>query len=295
MKNPFRSILRRVVREMAARGAINELLAAKLLHLAVLGRWPNFENPSDFNEKITWLQFYSDTSMWPELSDKIAVKEYLTQKGFGDYVIPLIKTYDKADDICLDELPEQFVLKLNCGSACNLVVKDKRVLRETHVQKMASRWLKKDYGKAGIEPHYLKIKPRIFAEELLPLEGQELPTDYKFHCFNGKPLYCLVCNDRNPSNFKALFSLFSLPDWENITKAVNDDYQYFGKVKKPHNLKGMMDIAAKLSHGFPFVRIDLYEIGERIFFGEFTFTPAAGRIEYITREYLYKLGNLISL
>ena len=41
------------------------------------------------------------------------------------------------------------------------------------------------------------------------------------------------------------------------------------KIKKPKNFEKMVEIAAKISKNIPVVRVDLYNINRKIFFGEF--------------------------
>ena len=61
------------------------------------------------------------------------------------------------------------------------------------------------------------------------------------------------------------------------------------------NLKTMISIAEKLSKGFPYVRIDLYDIGGKVYFSEMTFTPAAGIATYNTDEAFDYFGSLLKL
>mgnify|MGYP002620804718 CR=1 FL=1 len=44
-------------------------------------------------------------------------------------MIPLLGVWDKPEDIDLDSLPNQFVLKVNWGSGQNIIVKDKKIKR----------------------------------------------------------------------------------------------------------------------------------------------------------------------
>lgn len=63
------------------------------------GRWIDWKHPRDIDEKIQWLKFYGDTSQWPRLADKYAVREYVKEKGLEDILVPLIGKWDKAEDI----------------------------------------------------------------------------------------------------------------------------------------------------------------------------------------------------
>ena len=48
------------------------------------------------------------------------------------------------------------------------------------------------------------------------------------------------------------------------------------QVRKPPNLKQMLDIAGSLARGLDFIRVDLYDLGDRVAFGEMTCMPQNG-------------------
>ena len=50
--------------------------------------------------------------------------------------------------------------------------------------------------------------------------------------------------------------------------------------KKPAELDEMVRIAETLAAGFQHVRVDLYDVGGRVYFGEMTFTSASGIIQW---------------
>ena len=62
-------------------------------------------------------------------------------------------------------------------------------------------------------------------------------------------------------------------------------------IPKPVNFEEMLGIAAKLSAGFGFVRVDLYNVNGRVYFGELTFTPAAGNFKYSPESWDLKHGG----
>ena len=57
----------------------------------------------------------------------------------------------------------------------------------------------------------------------------------------------------------------------------------------------MISAAATLSAGFPQVRVDFYEVGGKLYFGEMTFTSNKGRMQNYTQEYLRLLGDKVKL
>ena len=62
---------------------LTPMRVAKLKFWYKMHRWPDFRHPKDVNEKINWMKFYGDTSLWPTLADKYAVREYVSQRVGG--------------------------------------------------------------------------------------------------------------------------------------------------------------------------------------------------------------------
>lgn len=293
-KRIYKGLLRRAVRFLAAQRLISPLAAARWLHYEALGYFPDLRHPRTLNEKIMRMEFYSDTSSWPLLADKYAVRGFVGKKGLGDILIPLCGVYDDASEINLADLPGAFVLKSNNGSAQALLVYDKSQWSQADLRAIARRWIGSKFGLAGAEPHYLRIKPRIIAEKMLPMPPGKMLSDYKFMCFEGKPAYCLVCSERDPESFHCRLSLFSLPDWKYLEDAVCKEYRGSADIEPPEHLEEMMNFAKILSEGLPFVRVDLYEVENKVCFGEMTLTPAAARMDYFSRDCLMEMGDLVT-
>lgn len=251
----------------------------------------DWDNPRNINEKMQWLICYGDTSEWPRLADKYCVREYIKEKGYGDTLVKLYGAWERAEDIDFDSLPEKFVLKCNHDSASTKIVdKSQGVDREELVRFYSAR-LKQKYGYTNCEPHYNKIKPLVMAEEFLQ---QEPPfkslTDYKFWCFDGKAYYVLVMFDRTRETVsKIIYDL----DWNPHPEFLKS-YGHFKPdshfLPKPQRFEEMISMANHLSEGFPEVRVDLYEINGKIYFGELTFTGAGGRMVYAD-SFLKELGS----
>ena len=259
----------------------------------------DWEHPKNIDEKIHWIEFYGDTSEWPRLADKYAVRSYVEEKGLGDILVPLIGKWDRVEDIDWDALPEQFVMKVNNGSGDVLVCKDKSQLdRASWADKFRSL-LKVKFGLSTAESHYGKIRPCIIAEQLLdsasqPIESTSL-IDYKIWSFDGKPAYIWCCYNRTPHSCDV--KVYDL-EW-NEHPEYSVDCQHYRlsdkKIPRPKSLERMLEVAAILSDGFPVVRVDLYEVGSKPYFGEMTFTPSSGLNFFYTQEFLDILGNLCKI
>lgn len=250
----------------------------------------DLDNPKTLSEKMMWLRVYDNTPLKTQCADKYLVREYVKEKIGEEYLIPLLGVYDNFDDIDFDSLPNQFVMKCNHGCGYNIIVKDKATFNKEEAKKQINSWLKEDYGTLFGEIHYSPIKRKIIIEQYIEnLDGDI--EDYKYFCFGGKAHSIMYCTDRASGVVKNSF--FDL-DWNNLK------FHYFGELltketTAPTNLKLMNELAEKLSKDFKHVRVDLYNIEGKIYFGELTFTGYGGYYNFNPPEWNLKLGELLDL
>ena len=258
----------------------------------------NLNNPETLADKVSFIELHEQSPLAPMCSDKAEVRNYVSQHGFQDILIPLVmKPVDTVEQIDFDQLPETFILKATHGCRMNYVVKDKSLLNENECKKIMKKWLNTNYGTYSIEPHYLNIPPRVYAEQYI--EDLNGLIDYKFHCLNGKPEFCLVCsgrNDKKGESMEVLLSLFDM-QWNFINEIVDYKNERKGPsdIPKPVNFIKMKEISTRLSQDFKFVRIDLYEYEGKILFGEMTFSPACCAFPYFSKEFDLEMGRKLKL
>lgn len=255
----------------------------------------DLSNPTTFNEKLNWLKLYDRDPEYTIMSDKYKVREYISDKLGEEYLIPLIGVWDSPDDINFDSLPDQFVLKCNHNSGLGMFIcKDKKKLDIEKVKLGLRRGLKQDYYLPGREWSYKNIPRKVIAEKYMTNSyNSDEFTDYKFFCFNGYVDSVMVCLDRSSGDTK--FYFFD-KDWN--LKRYNKKGQeapHDFSIKKPKCMDKMFVIASELSKGIPFVRIDLYQSNNQIFFGEMTFYPDSGFDNNILPESDLYFGKLIDL
>lgn len=274
-KNIVDAIVKRVYRIAANLTDISPKANTWLLYLISFRRVWHPNKPVTLNDKVLWLKYhtYWNNEEIIQCADKLRVRQWLQQKGFSDLLNGMICVYDNAEKIKLDDLPERFALKLNVGCRCNLICSDKSRLVETDVRSLAEKWMKQEYYRRYAEMQYKDVKPYIMVEEYLGADNGELPVDYKFYCMNGKAKSVMVCVDRDNGHPKFFFMD---RNWNKLpyTHEVFDYPEI--QIEKPDKIDEAFDIAEKLSSSFPFVRVDLYIVNKKIYFGELTFTPAAG-------------------
>jgi len=255
----------------------------------------DWKNPKNLIEKIYWLQFNSDTSLWTKCADKYLVRDFVKEKGFSEYLPKLYGKWENAKEIDFDSLPNRFVIKTNNACGKNLIVTDKTKLNIKSTIKKLNRWLSIPYGYAAAQLHYTSINPCLIAEEFLEnnISFSSSLIDYKVWCFHGKPEIVLVVFNRSDNGVD--LSLYDL-NWNKKSEFLlsSDHYRYSKKeIPKPESLNKMIEIAKVLSRNIPQVRIDFYDINGKPYFGEMTFTSGFGRS--FTKEYYDYLGSKIDL
>ena len=245
------------------------------------------------------LNFYSKDKRVIARADKYKVREYLKEKNSERYLPTLLASWESPEMVELDYLPKSFVLKTNNSSGNNSImfVKDKSKFKNNKefINEVRKIWENSKNQlkifKNNCEYHYLKIKPKLIAQEYLSNFNGDKFIDYKFYCFNGKVDF-ISAEEGKVEGLK--FRKYYNPDWSKSQVFFLDDlpepsFEY----KKPKNLSSMITLAEILSDKFPHMRVDLYEVNDLIYFGELTFTPDAclskwGSIE-MDKFYGYKI------
>lgn len=250
-----------------------------------LGYKLNLEEPTTFNEKIQWFKFYVRDPRTTRCADKYAVREYVAEKIGGGHLAPLLGVYDSVDEIDISRLPKEFVFKPNHESGRVILCHDKDKMDWRKQADVMKNWLRENYYYQTGEWQYKYIPPKILCEKML--HGDII--DYRFYCFKGKPVIVRATYDAAHTMRKANFDLnFQvIPDKNNYNRP--DIWSLF---TKPNQWEGMIQIAEILSKDFPFVRVDLYDVQGRIYFGELTFSPSDGMETFWPKEWDEKLGKL---
>lgn len=284
MKNKFKNLNKKILWYLPPK------FAHKILYKHRLGKSLNLKEPIDFNEKIQWLILNRYDKYYADLADKFKVRNFIEEKGYGQILPKLYGVYDDFSKIDFNKLPDKFVLKPNNGCGGIFIFDGKDNVNLESCKKTLNSALKENFAINNLEYHYSFIEPKIICEEYLDDKKNKLPLDYKFYCYNGKVECILMCSNRDKQLKLDYYDL----DWNYLDYA-KEEYRSNKKYDKPDCLKEMIDIASDLSKGFEFVRVDLYSLNGKIYFGELTFTPAAGLVQYNTPEALNYLGSLIKL
>lgn len=285
------SIISRIFEaSMTGISRINPTLASKIRYRRYLGKKLNLENPQTLNEKMMYLKLnkYWDQKYVADCADKYAVREIIKKAGCPEILIDLYGVWDRVEDIDWDLLPEKFAIKCNHGSGYNIICKDKSTFDIEDAKEKLSKWMSEDYGVNRAEQGiYSKIHRKIIAEKFIETADGMPPKDYKFFCSYGDVKFLFVASDRinNQTKFDYYY-----PDWTWIP--VKNQHPNVGPVEKPKMLEKMIEYAKILSKDLPLVRVDLYNEGEKINFGELTFTHFGCLNGFDPEEYDLRFGQM---
>ena len=252
--------------------------------------FPDYEKPRTLNDKVVYFyeNYFLKSPITKIIGTKYYAKKYVADVVGEDHVVKLYGVWDNPEDIEWDKLPSKFVLKSVRGNFGHqvIIVKDKSKMDISSVTNKLNEFC----STPGMKT--IKSK-RIIAEELLEPEGGLL-VDYKFFCSYGRVLVadCMAREDNEITDVKfKSCSYYEIPEWKRIPMTI--DNRQILEVDKPKNFDKMMEICEKLSANFPLIRIDLYEIGDRVLVGEITEDSSGGKAIFEKTEWDFKLGDQI--
>lgn len=248
------------------------ILYLKIRYYFMCGRTLELDNPQTYNEKLQWLKIYDQHDEYTSMVDKYMAKGYVKERIGDGYVIPTLGVWDRFSDIDFNILPNQFVLKTTHDSGGVVIIKDKSTLDMKSAEHVLTRSLRHNYYLANREYPYKNVPPRIIAEDYLVDESGVELKDYKFFCFNGIPRAIQVDYDRFVGHKRNMYDT----EWNRLPFTLEYPTDWNKEISKPDNLSEMLDISAKLSRGIPHVRVDLYNVRGRVYFGELTFFHGGG-------------------
>ena len=257
-----------------------------LSHVWFFHRLPSFRLPQTFTERIQAKKLFDHNPLFTITADKYAVRNYVAERIGTAHLIPLIRAVNDPTDLDLRLLPDSFVAKAAHGNNATLFVHNKASLDWDACKQTMRRWLEVNWYHYNKEWAYRNIPPRIVIEELLDEDGQS-PTDYKFFVFSGKVRMIQVDIARFSQHQRNLFD----DNWRSLAVSYRHPRPAVAPPKPTHLLE-MTAIAEELGKDFEFARIDLYQHGNRVLFGEITHYPEGGSAPFSPTDFDLALGEV---
>ena len=272
--------VRRCLRRLGITQRLHERTMVKQNFQAVFGRPPNLRNPKTFNEKVAYKILYDRRPILTRIADKLQARDYVAERIGAQYLTELYQVCGSANEIDWQKLPERFVIKTNHGSGMNIFVPNKSKIDVCAISSRLDTWLTVNFHSYFLEWCYRDIRPAIFIEEMLTEDDGAMAIDWKFFTFDGRAEFLQVDVDRFGQQKRNVYDrrLNRLPFSGNHPNSPTDP-------KFPRNIDLMFSLAGRLGTGLDFVRVDMYNINQRIVFGEFTHYPGAGRERFYPAKF----------
>ena len=276
---------------------IPDRIMVSLQYFVKTRKFLNLKSPKRFSEKIQAYKLHYRDPLMLTCTDKFEVRKYVADKIGSNYLIPLIGIYNNTNEITFDKLPTKFVAKTTDGGGGNqvFVCKDKHIVSEIEFKKQLNKWMTIRKGRKHFAREWAydnNFPRRILIEELIGEETNDL-IDYKFLCFNGKVEYIYsICNRKLGQS--AQLGIYDA-SFNKINVYRNDECPQEKPTCTPINFAEMITIAEKLSKSFPHVRVDLYNVNGRIYFGELTFYDGSGYMTFSPDDFDFEIGNKFNI
>lgn len=269
---------------------IPDSLMLRMQYFIKIGFLPNFKDPKRFTEKIQVYKMKYRNELMFTCVDKYNVRGYIEQKGLSETLNILYGVYEDPEKIEFDKLPDQFVIKTTDGSGGEnvLICRDKASLNWTEAISDMKTWKNKKSVNAGREWAYTGVqKSQYIVERYLEndIDKNDSIRDYKFFCFSGKVFCIAVDADRYLGHKRNFYD----PMWNKIEASNYPNFDDDSGV--PVGFEEMKRVAEILSADFPFVRVDLYNVGGKVYFGELTYYPVSGYGVFTPDSFDFTLGE----
>ena len=273
---------------------IPDKIFLKWKYKKILGKKLDLNNPQTFNEKLQWLKLYNRKPEYTKMVDKYEVKEYIKEIIGEEYIIPTLGVYDKFEDIDFDKFPDKFVIKCTHDSGGLVIVKDKKKLDIQKAKEIINKSLKNNYYYVSLrEWPYKNVRPRIIIEKYMEDDKDKELRDYKYFCFDGVAKLMFIASERQNMNLETCFDFFDM-NFQHLDIR-NGHPNAKEPPHKPQNFDLMKKLAEKISKGIPHVRVDFYEVNNKVYFGEITFFHWGGVVPFEPEHWDKKIGDLLKL
>lgn len=276
--------------------AIKDVTYAKLLFAFRGERWDS-RSPRTYNEKLWFLKLSLRDPLITQCSDKHAVRDYVKACGLEHILKRTYGVYRSAGQLNFDALPSPTYLKCSHGSGLNWVYRrdvsrkeQRRRVREfDYVLRQNPYYLSREWN-------YRDISPVIVCEEYLEsIDGEHIP-ELQFFCFGGQVrlvMYNLGLADFDGNHQAATRWVFS-PAYE-LLKVRTSMQTSPDTPPRPPRFDDMLRYAEILSAPFRHVRVDLFSIGDKVYFNELTFYSGGGFVRLEPLEWQEKLGSWLDV
>lgn len=261
----------------------------KLKGVMQLGYKPNLKNPVSFNEKSIHRRLFNRSNLWPVVTNKIAVRDWLVKEKLDQEVklIPMLHAIEDVEGFDFRNIDEPVVIKAAWASGMNIFIKKPQEENWEAIKDQLLRWKKQEYAPERLIWPATQMKRDFIVERMYSTPTSNLLEDYKFYVFHGQVglIQVITARDEEPcyAHFDRDFNRLSVKRYNK--KEISNDYKLSPVVFE------MVLAAEKIGHYFDFARIDFYELDGEVYFGEITQCPNNGYARFEPQEFDIQLGR----
>jgi hypothetical protein len=235
--------------------------------------FPHLVDCRDYNDKIHWLLLFDQQPRIVSCSDKLGVRDYVRERLGEGFLPEVYQVGGHVRDLDFGSLPNAFVMKANHDSGTVELVRDKSRMDIAAIEARFEKALGEVFSRMTGEWAYAFIQPKVFAEEFIEPENPRPPPDYKFHCVDGRMALLQYITDRGMEPKEQMIDR----EGRDAGFVFDHRFRHGESFSKPAQWERLIEVAETLAAGFKYVRVDLYLSRGRIYVGEMTFWPMAGR------------------
>jgi hypothetical protein len=233
------------------------------------GRLPMPVFPRTYNEKIMHRIIFDRRPILTLFAGKLESRDFVRQRMGGDALLArLLGVASTTEELARIDLPQRFVMKGNHASGQVRIFDGSVPVDRDSIVNTITEWVRVDYAHDNLEWCYHGVRHCVLFEEFLQSNG-DVPNDYKFLCFDGRVEYIQFSSERFTDHTLTMLDR----DWNPLPIQIGKYPCHREPPPRPRLLHEMREVAEQLSAGMDFVRVDLYEIGDSIKFGELTNYP----------------------
>ena len=254
-------------------------------HKATYGRWPDLFRPRRFSDRLLKIMLSKDghSDLRARITDKEFAKEFIKEKAGDGLTARTYAVLRSKEEVDACNFPENCAIKATHDSGSVILRRSGGPIDRALVKS----WLDRNFYWRFREPNYRLLTPKIIVEELLAsADGRDLP-DYKVFCIKGVPAFIQVDVNRFTNHQRDMFS----PRWRKLAFA-NNYPNSAEEIPSPRGLAEMLPVARTISAGFTFLRVDFYQLDDRIVVGELTNFPQATLVRFMPDSASVSAGAL---
>lgn len=256
-----------------------------------VGRWPQLCPPLQQWDKFFWRKAFDHNPAFEIFCDKLASKDWVSQRC-PDLLVPTtLWQGDSARDIPGVLLKQPAFIKANNGSGYNVRIDGQTVDRRP-IEAKFSRWLSRPYGQGNAEWGYRNVPCKVFLEEIIAAPGGTPPVMIEVYAAGGKPAAALcVTGWKDDTRHAAFFDL----NGDRVSVQPDDISPLPDDWRPPSGFGKAILFSKLLVENTDQIRCDFMCVGDKVWFSEMTPYTLSGLEKFGSlddEEYIYGAWDL---